>query len=244
MASIRDQIILLIEQGHIPKEKIDEALSITKVFPTEKDWFVFIGKLLLWLGSLAIAFSVMFFIAYNIDNIGKFVKFGAVELLIAGSLLAYWRFYSHPIASKVTLLTASILVGVLLALYGITYQTGADSWQLFFTWALLITPWVLIGHFSPLWIMWLMLFNLSLILYYSTFGFSFFSWWAPVINLFGLLFALNTLALIIWEFLSTKREWLAHHWAIRILALSSGASITLLAMYVIFEEQNILILVV
>ena len=44
MASIRDQLIPLIEEGHIPKEKIDEALSITKVFPNEKDWLVFIGQ--------------------------------------------------------------------------------------------------------------------------------------------------------------------------------------------------------
>ena len=139
MASIRDQLIPLIEEGHIPKEKIDEALSITKVFPNEKDWLVFIGQLLLWLGGIAIAFAVMFFIAYNLDNIGKFVQFGAIEALIAISVFTYWKFYDHPIASKVSLLSASILLGVLLALYGIIYQTGADTWQLFFTWAMLIT---------------------------------------------------------------------------------------------------------
>jgi len=34
-------------------------------------------------------------------------------------------------------MVSTILVGVLLALVGQTYQTGADTWQLFFYWAIL-----------------------------------------------------------------------------------------------------------
>ena len=240
MASIRDQLIPLIEEGHIPKEKIDEALSITKVFPSEKDWLVFIGQLLLWLGGIAIAFAVMFFIAYNLDNIGKFVKFGAIEALIIISVFAYWKFYSHPIASKVSLLSASILLGVLLALYGITYQTGADTWQLFFTWAMLITPWVIIGRFPALWIVWLTLLNTTIILYESTFNSLLFSSYNSTMDTLAFLFIFNTLALLIWEFLSNKFVWLNERWAVRLLAFGSGISITWLIMDAIFETKNIL----
>ncbi len=244
MAPIRDQLIPLIEEGHIPKEKIDEALSITEVFPSEKDWLVFIGKLLLWLGGLAIAFAVMFFIAYNIDHIGKFVKFGVVELLIVVSILAYWKFYSHPIASKVSLLSASIFLGVLLALYGITYQTGADTWQLFFTWAMLILPWVIIGRFPALWVVWLVLLNITIILYQSTFLSSFSFFYNDDANLTGMLFIFNTLALLIWELLSGKLVWLKGQWATRLLALSGGVSITWLVIdtiFKVFEGQNLLL---
>lgn len=244
MASIRDQIIPLIEQGHISKEKIDDALKITKIFPSEKDWLVFIGQLLIWLGGLAIAFAVMFFIAYNIDHIGKFVKFGAVELLIVVSILAYWKFYSHPIASKVSLLSASILLGVLLALYGITYQTGADTWQLFFTWAMLILPWVIIGRFPALWVVWLVLLNIAIILYQSTFLSSFSFFYNDDANLTGMLFIFNTFALLIWELLSGKLVWLREQWATRLLALSGGVSITWLVIdtiFEVFEGQNLLL---
>ncbi len=236
MAPIRDQLIPLIEEGHIPKEKIDEALSITKVFPNEKDWLVFIGQLLLWLGGIAIAFAVMFFIAYNLDNIGKFVQFGAIEALIAISVFTYWKFYNHPIASKVSLLSASILLGVLLALYGITYQTGADTWQLFFTWAMLITPWVIIGRFPALWIVWLVLLNTSIILYQSTFISSYFFFY----DLTKILFIFNTLALLIWELSSSKFTWLNERWAVRLLALGSGTSITWLIMDAILDDKNML----
>ncbi len=244
MASIRDQLIPLIEEGHIPKEKIDEALSITKVFPSEKDWLVFIGQLLLWLGGIAIAFAVMFFIAYNLDNIGKFVQFGAIEALIIISVFTYWKFYSHPIASKVSLLSASILLGVLLALYGITYQTGADTWQLFFTWAMLITPWVIIGRFPALWIVWLILLNLSIAFYFETRFTSSQFWFDVTIKQFGSLFLLNTIALVIWESLSNKWKWLDERWAVRLLALGSGTNITWLAIYVIIEGHDMLSLLI
>jgi len=244
MAPIRDQLIPLIEEGHIPKEKIDEALSITEVFPSEKDWLVFISQLLLWLGGIAIAFAVMFFIAYNLDNIGKFVQFGAIEALIIISVFTYWKFYSHPIASKVSLLSASILLGVLLALYGITYQTGADTWQLFFTWAMLITPWVIIGRFPALWIVWLILLNLSIAFYFETRFTSSQFWFDVTIKQFGSLFLLNTIALVIWESLSNKWKWLDERWAVRLLALGSGTNITWLAIYVIIEGHDMLSLLI
>ena len=46
-------------------------------------------------------------------------------------------------AGKAALLAAALLTGGLLALIGQTYQTGADTFELFATWAALILPWVL-----------------------------------------------------------------------------------------------------
>src|SRR5699024_2163378 len=66
---------------------------------------------------------------------------------------------------QLLLLIASIITGSLLALFGQVYQTGADTWQLFFGWALLITPWVLIARFPALWLLWLGLINACLVLY-------------------------------------------------------------------------------
>ena len=68
------------------------------------------------------------------------------------------------------LLSAMILVGGLMALFGQTYQTGADPWQLFFNWALLVFPWVLISRFHVMWLVWLGLLNLSVHQYFQVFG--------------------------------------------------------------------------
>ena len=169
MISTRTQLIDLIEHGRVPPEKIDAALAATKLFPDGKEWLRFLDQLLLWLGGLAIAFSAMFFIAYNWDDLGRFAKFGIVEALIVVAVLAYWKQDQNKTGAKVALLVASIFLGVLLALYGQTYQSGADPWQLFFNWALLMLPWAIIGRFPAIWILWITLLNLSIVLYSMTF---------------------------------------------------------------------------
>jgi len=165
MSTPRRQLIDIIEQGIIPPKKIDAALSIAKITPDGKNWRTFIDHLLLWLGGLALAFAVLFFIAYNWKDLGHFAKFGMVEGFIVLTIAVYCKLAENSIASKVSLLVATISLGVLLALYGQTYQTGADSWQLFFNWALLMLPWAIIGRFPAIWILWVVLMNVSIIAY-------------------------------------------------------------------------------
>ncbi len=239
MTSTRNQLIILIEQAHIPAEKIDNALVATEIFPNGKDWLHFINHLLLWIGGLAIAVAAMFFIAYNWDDLNRFAKFGMVEVLIVFALLAYWKLYENKLVAKATLLMASIFLGVLLALYDQTYQTGADPWQLFFNWALLMLPWAIIGRFPVIWILWVILINLSIVLYYQTFRGVI---WIAIGSDFGMLWsmlAFNTLALIIWELLSNRWQWLAERWAVRLLAIGSSVTATWLAIYTIFDYQNL-----
>lgn len=238
MASIRNQLINLIEQDCIPAEKIDDALTATKILPDGNAWLRFINQLLLWLGVLAIAFAAMFFIAYNWDDLGRFAKFGMVETLIVLAILAYWRLDEHKVAAKIALLMASIFFGVLLALYDQTYQTGADRWQLFFNWALLMLPWAIIGRFPAIWILWIALINLSVVLYYMTFPSAIWFMFGSGTSMVWVLFAFNTFALVIWELLSNKWQWLAERWAVRLLGIGSGVTITWLAVYAIFDHRN------
>ncbi len=233
MPTTRNQLIELIEQGRIPSDKIDAAVAAVEIFPDGKGWLSFIDRLLMWIGGLALAFSAMFFIAYNWDELGRFTKFGMVEALVILAVLAYWKLDEDKVAAKVALLMASIFLGVLLALYGQTYQTGADPWQLFFNWALLMLPWAVIGRFPVIWILWLSLLNITAMLYASTFLFRFFPNADPV----WLLFALNSTALVVWELLSNRWSWLAERWAVRLLAVGSGLSITWLSIFAIFESH-------
>ena len=237
MISSRNQIISMIEQGAIPAENIDAALAATKIQPDGKAWLTFIDRLLLWLGGLALAFASVFFIAYNWGEIGRFAKFAMVEGLIALAIAAHWKMNTQAIGQKVSLLVATILLGVLLALYGQTYQTGADSWQLFAVWALLMLPWAFIGRFAAIWILWVLLINLSLVLYQQTFGDVFDVVFASGTGILWTTFVFNTLALLLWEYLANTRNWLAERWAIRLLAVSSGLPVTWLALHAIFDNE-------
>ena len=239
MTSPRNQIIEFVEQGAIPAEKIVDALTAAKVTPDGQAWRTFIDHLLLWLGGLALAFAAMFFVAYNWNDIGRFAKFGLVEVLIVLAIIAYWKLGEHQVAGKVSLLMATIFLGVLLALYGQTYQTGADPWQLFFYWALLMLPWALIGRFPAIWIIWVVLINLSIVLYHQAFGGLFWLGFGSDMGMLWLVFFFNTLALIAWEFLAKTWRWLSERWAIRLLGVGSGVPMTWLALHAIFDRGDV-----
>lgn len=238
MHSSRHLLINLIERGAIPLSKIAGALAVAGVTPDGKAWRVFIGRLLLWLGALALAFAVMFFVAYNWNEIGRFAKFGLVEASIALAVLAYWKFGAGTVTGKLSLLVATILLGVLLALYGQTYQTGADPWQLFFTWSILMLPWAIVGRFAAIWMVWIALINLSIVLYYQTFSGMLWIMFGGDTEMLWLVFLFNLLVLAVWESLSGRWNWLAERWAVRLVAIGGGVPITLLALYAIFDQHS------
>lgn len=239
MGTPRRQFIELIEQGVIPEEKIDIALSVVKLTPEGKNWRTFIDHLLLWLGGLALVFAVMFFIAYNWKDLGHFSKFGMVEGVIVLAVVAYCKLAEDSIASKVSILVATLSLGVLLALYGQTYQTGADPWQLFFSWALLMLPWAVVGRFPAIWIVWVALMNVSIILYYLTFRGIFGFVFSSESAMMWIAFLFNTLAFVSWQLLATTWQWLSERWAIRLLAVGSGTPLTWLVLLSIFDHQEV-----
>ena len=94
----------------------------------------------------------MSFFAFNWSAIGRLGKMGLIAAAIAacalGALPDPRRLLSRVL---LLLLSASVLVGALLAVFGQAYQSGADPWSMFATWALLILPWTLAACFRPLW---------------------------------------------------------------------------------------------
>lgn len=233
MASTRRELISLIEQGVIPPEQVTRAVQASGLHPSPRAWALFIDRLLLWLGGLALAFAVLFFVAYNWAEMGRWLRFGVVQaatVLAVG--IAIWP-KASPMVQRVALTSATLLVGVLLALFGQVYQTGADPWQLFFSWAVLTLPWVWVARFELLWVLWLGLLNLAVGLYFHTWGVPFGVLVSSDAELWGL-FGLNTLALITWEWGARFRSW-PRQWAVRLLAVGSGVPMTLLTMTLIAD---------
>ena len=171
MSQARRTIEQLLHQGLLPLKNTEAAATHLEVYPSKRTWLMFFDKALLIIGTVALVLSLVFFIAYNWQNIGKMGKFALVEgaLVITIALYVALSFRQlrqrFQLIRQLLLLIASIITGSLLALFGQVYQTGADTWQLFFGWALLITPWVMIARFPALWLLWLGLINACLLLY-------------------------------------------------------------------------------
>ena len=66
---------------------------------------------------------------------------------------------------KLLLTAAAMLVGVLYAIFGQVYQTGANAYDFFLGWTLFVTLWAIVANFSPLWVIYIALVNTSIILY-------------------------------------------------------------------------------
>ena len=228
MSRLRSEVLEWLADGRAAPGCERQVLLRAGLIPTSGDWRLFLSRLALWLGTLALAAAVIFFLAYNWDSLGRFAKFGLVEAAMLAALVACWRSDLNEPAGKAVLVLLSLLTGALLALTGQVYQTGADTFELFAWWAALILPWVLVGRFSPLWLLWLALLNLAVLLYDQVGGRGDAVLWS--------LLGLNTAALAAWEAANRAGlSWLRDSWPPRLVALAATAAATSLAIEAVFD---------
>jgi len=140
--------------------------ALADVCPPRR-WSLWADRLLLFLGAALCLSGVVFFFAYNWAAMTAFHKFALIEAGLAACVVAAWRVGLDGLPGKVLVLAASTLVGVLLAVYGQTYQTGADAFELFVGWALLILPWVVTARFGGLWLLWLVVAETAVTAYFG-----------------------------------------------------------------------------
>ncbi|MFK5971056.1 MAG: DUF2157 domain-containing protein [Candidatus Marithrix sp.] len=204
-----EHLYILARNEQFETKTLEYALRKIGVVPDNQAWRQFLDDMFLLLGITLLSVGIVFFFAYNWSDMEKFAKFGLLEAgILAMALFASIRGLEH-LSSQAAILGTSILLGALLAVYGQTYQTGADVFELFLVWAILILPWVLVSRFASLWLLWLVLLNLSLVLFWKQVVISTHN--ETPVKLFLLLFLLNGIALIILEF-NNKLEWLQGKW--------------------------------
>jgi uncharacterized membrane protein len=223
-----------IAQGRVKPGHEVMALDLAGMQPKAAQWQRFIVQMLLWCGVIALGASLIFFLAYNWQSMGRFAKFGLAEAAIVCALIACWKLGLESTAGKASLLLASLFTGALLALVGQTYQTGADTYELFLAWAIATLTWVLLARLGAMLLFWLGLVNMSVLLYFQTFG-----------GFFGVLFSssyqlwmmliLNAIALVAWEVARWRGvQHLQARWSVRVMATVVGVLVTMLMLNAIF----------
>lgn len=167
LAVTRDTLDRLAEAGQLDAPAHRAALAIAGFVPDARRWHDFLSRFFLLSGAVLLVAAIGYFVAYNWEAMGRFAKIGLLELaLIAAAALAlYWP--ADEFRGRVALLAAVLLIGPLFAFIGQTYQTGADTFELFRAWALLALPWALLARWRPVWCAWLVVANLALSLYFT-----------------------------------------------------------------------------
>ncbi|GAB3193885.1 putative membrane protein [Pontibacter aydingkolensis] len=226
----RELIYTIARHSNWQPEGINARFRNAKVYATPRDWAAFLRLFLLGTGASFTLAGIIFFFAYNWADMHKFLKLGLIELLLAATTAAA-IFWKGNAAVKNVLLTAStVLVGVLFAVFGQIYQTGANAFDFFFGWTYFVVLWVLVANFQPLWFIFLALLNTTVILYTQQVA----THWSFAVML-DILFILNVTAVVIWEVLAAKgRINIQHRWFPRIVGLAAIAAVTISMISVIF----------
>ena len=235
-AGARSTVMDWAARGAIPADRLPEALEVAGVIPTAAAWRSFLDRLSLWLGASALGAALIFFVAANWAAMGTWGKFALVEAFIVAAVAGYAWLGPDRASGKASLLGASLALGALLALVGQTYQTGADTFELFASWAALLVPWVLIGRFAGLWVLWLAIVNLAVILRVSALGGILGLILSGTEQLWALM-VLNAAALVVWEIAARRAAWLRERWAPRVIAVGVGTIVTTLALWAVVDQR-------
>lgn len=115
-------------------------------------WLKFSEILTLTLGAGFLLSGIIFFFAFNWENLHRFEKMGTVLVLLLATFGALVKVPMREWVRNITIFALCVLVGAFLAVYGQVYQTGADSYLLFLAWSLCIVVWVFVADFYPLWL--------------------------------------------------------------------------------------------
>lgn len=126
-------------------------------------WGLWADRLSLVVGTLLVLAGVVFFFAFNWKDMAGWQKLGLINLGLIACLVGAVLRGLDRVAGQALAIGASIFVGVFMVVFGQIYQTGADAYQLFMMWSILILPWVLMSKSLAHWTLWLIVFNLYLV---------------------------------------------------------------------------------
>ena len=226
--SPRAQILQWVGRGHLPSKNINAALELAQVFPNQDRWRKFLSLLMLATGTLLFGSGVIFFFAYNWNGLPPLVRFAIVEALLVASFTVAWFRKIETLSGRAALFFAALMTGALFALIGQTYQLGADPWQLFALWAVLILPWAFAARQPDLWLLSLLLANVALglrpwLTFQST----------------EIICVVNVAAHLIWEFVAPQPRLGPRLVGPRLVGIAAAVPLTILIVGQIFHPHSL-----
>lgn len=157
----RDDIYLFAQHSNLSEATLSRALE-DSVYSSPSAWHQFLRYFFLAIGVLMCCSGIVFFFAYNWAAMHNFAKLSLVSgVLVIAAVISVLPNLTRPLRMY-SLTAASVLVGALLALFGQIYQTGANAYDLFLSWTISIALWTAVSRFTPLWLLFVVLCNLTL----------------------------------------------------------------------------------
>jgi uncharacterized membrane protein len=229
----REDIQIITRHSNWSEKSIDNILK-KNIYSDKESWHKFLRLFFISLGVGFTTAGIIFFFAYNWADLHRFIKIGLIEgLIIISTLVILFSKISLDI-KNILLTGTSILVGVLFAVFGQIYQTGANAYDFFLGWTMFITIWVFVSNYAPLWLVFITLINTTLILYSQQVAHD----WSEVF-VFTLLFIINILFLTTSLFgKKINGEIKVPIWFSNLIALASVSFGTIGIVFGIFDKNQ------
>lgn len=229
----REDIHIISRHSNLTEQAVERVLK-ENVYNDKEMWKKFLRLFFITLGIGFTTAGIIFFFAYNWADLNKFIKLGLTEVLIIATTIIVLLPKIKSSTRNIILTGSSFLVGVLFAVFGQIYQTGADAYDFFLAWTLFITLWVVVSNFAPLWLLYIVLINTTFILYTEQVVKD----WPPILVI-TLLFLFNTAILLTFIFLEKdKKIESVPKWFTYILALGSVTFATAGMIFGILDEDQ------
>lgn len=189
---------LINKHSSIEKAQLQAGLE-NHIYAKKKDWMAFLQLLLLSLGIGFTAIGMVFFFAYNWQDLPKFFKLGLIESAIIAGIAVQFIPKIQLLTKNIILMATCLLTGVLFAVFGQIYQTGADAYDFFLGWLLAVSIWAILSNFPVLWLSYIVLFNVTAFLFIDQ---------TSLIDepyfIYLIFFGINALFLLIYNLVLTK----------------------------------------
>lgn len=108
--------------------------------------------------------SIIFFTAYNWKSMSSYQKLSIPIFLVLSGTFG-WFGFKKQIYKDLSLLFSSFMIGVLFAVFGQVYQTGADVYSLFLNWGIFTFLLGVASGFYPIWFLNITVFSIAVSLY-------------------------------------------------------------------------------
>jgi uncharacterized membrane protein len=234
MAKINsDDIIDIILCLHLPSETTKDLLA-EHVYNDVNAWKKFLRIFFMAAGMGMLCSGIVMFFAYNWNAIHKFAKFAMLEGLIVVTVLLVLFAQVKDDVRNMILTGATLVTGALFAVFGQIYQTGADAYDFFLGWTLAVTLWVFVAGFAPLWVIYIVLVNTTLIFYFEQVVTN-----ESPVDLYSLLFGIDLFFLVLLGWVNQKTQLLSlPRWFFHIVAVVAAFCATTGIVSGIFGDRH------
>lgn len=152
----------MITDGLLEGRQYIKAMSFLRDGDFWKRWAI---RALFALAIGHILSGIIFFFAFNWNDLSGMTKFAVVSSGIFASLVGWFLAKLDSPAGQALGITATVLVGVMFAVLGQVYQTPAMIYTPFVFWAVLTLPFALASRNLAHWTVWIAIFTVAVSTY-------------------------------------------------------------------------------